>query len=91
MTSAISTVIDLRFRVLVMYSMMGIGSSRNYSPPTFFSHGTIEATDMRREPVWALREQNERWGAVFLERVGRLYKICLVAVDLAAWCPPPEH
>jgi hypothetical protein len=34
----------------------------------------LKAAKMRREPVWAFSEQNEKWGAV-LERVGRLYKI----------------
>jgi hypothetical protein len=33
----------------------------------------LEAVEIRREPVWALSEQNER--GLFLERVGRLYKI----------------
>ena len=41
----------------------------------------LEAAKIRREPVWALSEQNER--GLFLERVGRLYQ---VPVDLAAWC-----
>jgi hypothetical protein len=39
----------------------------------------LEAAKIRREPKRVLGEQNER--GLFLERVGRLYKI-----DLAAWC-----
>jgi hypothetical protein len=33
----------------------------------------LEAAKIRREPVWALSEQNER--GLLLERVKRLYKI----------------
>ena len=49
--------------------------------PNDLKYRILEAAKIRREPIWALSEQNER--GLFLERVGRLYQ---VPVDLAAWC-----